>query len=225
MSFLSACFYTLTNYRFLLVFLLPLACLVVAILLHIYRGNRYGYFLVPSVFILALLNAFTGPWVNAAFLNQFGTYGEAIIVETRDAGWLLNEQRVNEYDALLRTAGNEDLLVNFNDMTATIWPPRNLVLLPAINDPFVVKYIPGFPRNMAIMSDESGYGKRWLLTEARRSVDRARNLHVASPGNDRFANDYRENIETFLNNYENMLSEQERREYHDILQDLHLREE
>lgn len=225
MSFLSACFYILANYRFLLVFILPLACLAVAILLHIYRGNRRGYFLIPSVFTLALINAFTGQWINAAFLNRFGANGTAVIVDVQDTGWLLNGQKADEYDALLRTAENEELLVKFNDITATIWPPRNLVLIPAINEPFVVKYIPGFPRNIAIMSDESDYGKRWLLTEARRSVDRARNLHVASPENNRFANDYRESIETFLRNYENILSEKERREYQDTLQGLHLREE
>lgn len=224
MSFLSACFYILANYRFLIVFVLPLACLAIAILVHIYRGNRRGYFLIPSVFTLALINAFTGQWVNAAFLNQFGTYGTAIIVQARDAGWLFNAQKVNEYEVLLRTAENEDLIVNINDTTAAIWPPRNLVLIPAVNVPFVVKYMPGFPRNMVIMSDESDYGKQLLLNEARRSVDRARNLHAASPENHRFANDYRKTLETFLNNYGNALSEQERREYQDELQRLDLRE-
>ncbi|MGU3575134.1 hypothetical protein ACLBWZ_06370 [Brucellaceae bacterium C25G] len=217
MSFLSACMYVLVQHRLLLMFVLPLGCLLLAVLLHIYRGKCWGYFIVPTVFTLALINVFIGQWLNAGFLNWFGTSGTAMIVDKRDAGWLLNEQRVYEYDVLLRTADNQDIITQFDDMTASIWPPRNLILLPTVNDPFVVKYIPGFPRNIAIMSDQSAYGKRWLLNDARRPVERARNLHHASLSNVKFAEDYRRILQAFLNQYEDALSLTERRLYEDDL--------
>lgn len=217
MSFLSACMYVLVQHRLLLMFVLLLGCLLLAALLHIYRGKRWAYFIVPTVFTLALINVFTGQWLNAGFLNWFGTSGTATIVDKRDAGWLLNEQRVYEYDVLLTTADNQDIITQFDDMTATIWPPRNLILLPAVNDPFVVKYIPGFPRNIVIMSDQSAYGKRWLLNDARRPVERARNLHQASPSNLKFAEDYRRVLQAFLSQHGEALSLTERRMYEDDL--------
>lgn len=213
MSFLSVCMYILAQHRLLLMFALPLACLVFAVLLHIYRGKRWGYFLIPTVFTLAMINIFTGQWVNAAFLNWFGTPGTAIIVDKRDAGWLLNEQRVDEYDVLVRIADGRDVVAQFDDMSASIWPPRNLILIPALNDPFVVKYVPGFPRNIVIMSDESAYGKRWLLNDARRPVERARNLHGASPDNAMFAQEYRQALQDFLAAYGEVLSASDREQY------------
>lgn len=59
------------KFRFLLVFLLTLAFLAVAILLHISRGDHREYFLIPSIFTLANINAFTGPWVTDGFGSGF----------------------------------------------------------------------------------------------------------------------------------------------------------
>lgn len=213
MSFLSVCMYILAQHRLLLMFGLPLMCLVLALLQHRFCGKRWGYFLIPTAFTLGMVNMFTGQWVNGAFLNWFGTPGTAIIVDKRDAGWLLNEQRVDEYDVLVRTEDGRDVVAQFDDMSASIWPPRNLILLPALNDPFVVKYVPGFPRNIVIMSDESAYGKRWLLNDARRPVERARNLYEASPGNARFAREYRQALQDFLGAYGEVLSASDREQY------------
>jgi len=48
-------------------------------------------------------------------------------------------------------------------MSASIYPIRNRILIPPENEPFVAKNIPGFERNIVIMSDESDYGKRIIV--------------------------------------------------------------
>lgn len=198
MSFVSVCLYILANYRISLLFVLPLIVLIIAVAMHFLAGRRWGYWLIPAAFTFGAVNVFTGSWVNAAFLHWAGTYGYGVIVGERDAGWLLNEQPVSIYDVLLRTADGKDVVTQFDSMSVSIWPAKNLVLIPPLNEKFVAKYVPGFPRNIAIMSAESAYGKRLAMNQALVPVDRARRLHEASPGNAEFSGAYRKALKAFL---------------------------
>lgn len=67
---------------------------------------------------------------------------------------------------------------------------------------FVVKYIPGFERNIAIMRDESAFGQRHILQQDRGPVDRAAAQLSASPNNADFQQEYREALKGFLARHE-----------------------
>ncbi|WP_436356255.1 hypothetical protein [Brevundimonas sp. CEF1] len=54
---------------------------------------------------------------------------------------------------------------------------------------------------MVILSDESAYGKRRLIGEARAPVDRARRKLEASPSNPRFVSDYRQALQAFIEDH------------------------
>lgn len=220
MAFLSFCTYLLANHRVLLVFALPLLLLVVAIWYHSRTGKRWLYFLIPSVFTLGILNVFTGPWVNAAFLNWAGTPGTAIVVDKRDAGWMLNEQPAHVYDVLATTADGQELILQFDSMAVSIWPVRSRMLIPPINERFAIRYVPGFARNFVIMSDDSDYGRRWLLSEARGPLDRARRMHEASPANMEFAQAYQDALRSFLAQHGDQLADSERSRYEAALETL-----
>jgi hypothetical protein len=86
----------------------------------------------------------------------------------------------------------------FDTMSASLYPPRNAIQIPPKGERFVVKYIPGFERNIAIMRDESSFGKRLLVQEALKPVERAAAQVEASPDNAEFRREYREAIEKFL---------------------------
>lgn len=178
--------------------LLGAAAMLASWLMHRFQKTAAGYGLIPLALGIGLVSMLTMHWVNAAFINYAGTYGSAIIVDRQDANFMLNDMPVSHYETLLTTAGGKEILTSFTEMSAAIYPLRNAILIPPMNQRFVVKSIPGHERNFVIMADESDYGKRILLNEAREPVDRARRLFEASPNNADFIQAYRTALEKFL---------------------------
>ncbi|HEY0683403.1 MAG TPA: hypothetical protein VGD45_13805 [Steroidobacter sp.] len=164
---------------------------------------RNGAWMGLSVvgFAIGFANIFLGSMVNGIFLNAYGTYGTAVITHEEETNSQLNDANIWEYDAVVRTADGHDVKTSFDTMSASLYPPRNAIQLPPKGERFVVKYIPGFERNVAILRDESGYGKRLLLQEALEPVERAAAQVEASPDNPDFHREYRETIEKFLDRH------------------------
>ena len=154
--------------------------------------------IVPLVFFLCIANLIAGHWINAFFVKSVGVYGSAIMVDTRDAGFMINDWEASYYDILITTAEGQEILTSGTEMSIPLYPLRNSIFMPPLNEKFVVKYVPGDEKNIVIMVDESNYGKRRLLSEARQPVDRARRLYEASPGNLDFVQQYRQALETFI---------------------------
>ncbi|MDH1487242.1 hypothetical protein N5E70_21015, partial [Stenotrophomonas sp. GD03712] len=150
------------------------------------------------VFPLAMLNIFLGSFLNATFLNAVGERGVAVIVKAEETNSTLNEQYIWRYEAVLRTAEGRDVEVVFHTNTAAMWPLENTIRIPAQDQPFVVKYTPGFPRNFVILTNESPHGIAQARASARERVEvAARKLHF-SPGNTDFRADYRRELQTWL---------------------------
>jgi hypothetical protein len=149
-------------------------------------------------FVIGFANIFLGSMVNAIFLNAYGTYGTAVITHEEETSSQLNDSNIWEYDAVVRTADGRDVKTGFDTMSASLYPPRNAIEIPPKGERFVVKYIPGFERNIAILRDESPFGKRLLVQEALKPVERAAAQVEASPDNVDFRREYREAIEKFL---------------------------
>lgn len=149
-------------------------------------------------FVIGIANIFLGSMVNAIFLNAYGTYGTAVITHEEETSSQLNDSNIWEYDAVVRTADGRDVKTGFDTMSASLYPPRNAIQIPPKGERFVVKYIPGFERNIAILRDESSFGKRLLVQEALKPVERAAAQVEASPDNAEFRREYREAVEKFL---------------------------
>ncbi|KRC80268.1 hypothetical protein ASE13_14810 [Sphingomonas sp. Root241] len=149
-------------------------------------------------FVIGIANIFLGSMVNAVFLNAYGTYGTAVITHEEETSSQLNDANIWEYDAVVRTADGQDIKTGFDTMSASLYPPRNAIEIPPKGERFVVKYIPGFERNIAIMRDESPFGKRLLLRAALEPVERAAAQVEASPDNPDFRREYRDAVEKFL---------------------------
>jgi hypothetical protein len=149
-------------------------------------------------FVLGIANIFLGSMANAVFLNAYGIYGTAVVTHEEETSSQLNDANIWEYDAVVRTADGRDVKTGFDTMSASLYPPRNAIEIPPKGERFVVKYIPGFERNIAIMRDESPFGKRLLLQQALAPVERAAAQVEASPDNPDFRREYRQAIEKFL---------------------------
>ena len=198
MAFLSAIFYFLGYHPLLAMLALLLSGLFGSAVLAQLGGHRAWFALVIPIFVFTQINFFTGHMLNALFLNAFGTQGHAVIVHSRETDSQLNDKNIWEYDAVLKTADGDDVPLQFNTMSAAIYPIRNAILIPPENGIFVAKYIPGFERNIVIMSDESDYGKRIIVDDDRGPVEKAAGQYAVSPANPAFIKEYRDALQAFI---------------------------
>ncbi len=203
MVVLSAIFYFLAQHPFLGILLFPVAGWVLAIVLVGVSGHKAWYSLILIFFLLGNANVFMGHMVNAAFLDAFGTVGSAIIVHSEETNSQLNDRYIWAYDAVVKTADGQDVTTSFDTMSASISPIRNAILIPPEGETFVVKYIPGFERNIVIMSDLSDYGKRRLINADRQPVAKAAAQYAVSPGNRAFIGEYRDALRAFITKHRN----------------------
>ena len=170
-------------------------------------GAASALFRKPSLMALSVIGFvigfanILGSMANAIFLNTYGTYGTAVITHEEETNSQLNDANIWEYDAVVRTADGRDVKTGFDTMSASLYPPRNAIQIPPKGERFVVKYIPGFERNIAILRNESPFGKRLLLREALEPVERAAAQVEASPDNPDFRREYRETIQKFLTSH------------------------
>lgn len=198
MTVLSAIFYFLSQHSLLSYPLLILFWFGVGVLIAI-RTRRPGWLLLGIFgFVGGMINIFTASSINALFLNAFGTVGSAVITHAEETSSQLNNQNIWRYDVVMTTADGRDVKTGFDTMSASLYPPRNRIDIPPTGERFVVKYIPGFARNIALMRDQSPFGRRLLVQEARIPVDRAANQLAASPANPDFQAEYRDALRTFL---------------------------
>lgn len=204
MAYVSMLFHWVSQHPFLIMLGIPPGLVAAGVLIGLLKMNRAAvlcFALAGTVFVFGFINIFLGGMANAAFLNAVGVRGEAVIVDARETSSRLNEQPVWAYEAVVRTPDGQDADTRFTTMTASLWPIRNEILIPPRGEVFVVKYVPGFPRNIVIMTDQSPSGLRRLLSQYRAPVDRAERRLAASPDNARFREDYRQALTDFLRDH------------------------
>jgi len=208
MSVVSAILYFMSQHSFLSVPVIWGACVLLAALLVSWTKNMAWAALAVGGMVLGMLNPFFGSGVNASFLNKFGTYGSAVITHSEVTNSQLNNKNIIAYEGVMKTADGRDVKFAFDTMSAPLYPWRNRIEIPPQGERFVVKYIPGFERNMAIMRDESTYGKRILMRNAREPIERAKAQLAVSPYNKAFQQEYVDAVKQFLSAYEGVADEQ-----------------
>jgi hypothetical protein len=198
MVFVSAFFYFLLHHEGLTMLAVGGAGFAFGTLLAIWRRN-FGWFglMLPFCLLIPIVD-FGAPFANAFFLNAFGTRGSAVIVHKEETDTMLNNSYIWDYDGVLKTADGREISLQFSTNSVAIYPLRNEILIPPENDPFIVKYIPGFERNIVIMCDESNYGKRRKIQRDLAPVERAAGRYAVSPANQEFSKEYRAALQTFL---------------------------
>lgn len=174
--------------------------------------------------ILALLmpmaNIFLAHMLNAWFLNAYGVKGSAIITKEEQTNSTLNDQYIYDYDVLVKTADGQDVLTGFSTMSAAIYPIRNGILIPNVNETFLVKYIPGYEKNIVILSDESNYGIVRKMAENQQEVQKAWIQYKASPQNKAFKEEYLRELKTYVADSDNASDPDVINNYKSIIQQL-----
>lgn len=198
MGAISAVFYFLSQHPFLAMPLYPLAAWGIGALLARLTRWRGWMFLGVIGLILAAVSPFFASAVNAMFLNAVGTTGTAVIVHSEETSSTLNDSNIWYYEAVLRTADGRNVETSFDTMSASLYPWRNEIAIPPEGERFVVKYVPGFPRNIAIMVDQSPYGRQRLIARDREPVETATAKLAAAPDDPKFRDDLRQALREFI---------------------------
>lgn len=198
MATLSAVLYFLSQHPYWSFPLILGLCNLPAVWLYRRSGSKRWLWFCFVGWFAAFANVFAGRLANTRFLEAFGTEGTAVIVGSQPANASFNDQAIRNYTAVLATADGRDLKIGFDTLTASLYPLGDRFLIPPHGERFVVRYIPGFERNIAIMADRSEFGKRQRLAEARAALDQAAAQWALSPRNPQFVREYREALRTFL---------------------------
>lgn len=114
----------------------------------------------------------------------------ATITFSEQINFKLNDDYVWRYHLVINTPDKKDIVTDFTTTTAALYPLRNEIRIPPKGEVFVVKFIPGFEKNIVIMTDESDYGKRILRQEALQPVLKAQGTYQSNPSNEGFRKEY-----------------------------------
>lgn len=201
MIILSAILFFLTQHPIWSWLLILILGALLSHMLVRWRGSGGWYSLILVFFIYGPLNIFLAHVFNALFLSAFGVLGTGVITHSEETSSTLNDQTVWAYSVVLRTADGRDVVAEFDTMSASIYPITNTIYIPPQGERFVIKYIPGLPRNFAIMRNLSSYGIREAVEEDRGPVEKAANQLAASPANPDFIAEYRSALTTFLDRH------------------------
>lgn len=191
MGVLSAMLYFFSQHPFLS---FPV-CLLLGGLLVWWRENMLW---LLGAFLLGTFNIVAGQMVNAAFLNAVGERGTGVIVRSEETNSRLNEQPIWRYEAIVHTRDGRDVETTLFTHTVSLWPLRNEIQVPGVNQVFELKYVPGYPRNIVILTESSAHGQARQRLAAREVVEVAERKYRFSPGNAAFAQDYRQAMQAFI---------------------------
>lgn len=170
--------------------------------------------------LVPIMNIFLAHMLNAWFLNAYGIKGTAIITKEEQTNSTLNDQYIYDYDVLLKTADGRDILTGFSTMSAAVYPIRNAILIPNVNDPFLVKYIPGYEKNIVILSDESNFGIARKMMKNQIEVQKTEIQYNASPYNKAFKEEYLQALKAYVADTDNVSDPNVINRYKAIIQQL-----
>ena len=149
--------------------------------------TKKGWFLIP-ILPLAILNGIGGQFLNAWFLNKYGTESTAIITSDVETNSTLNDQYIHDYEAIVKKLDGKYVNTFFSTTTASIYPIENAIRIPQVEKPFPIKFIPGYEKNIVILYHPKT-GKYWKNTSFRLpSTARESNMKQILPIRNSFRN-------------------------------------
>jgi hypothetical protein len=162
--------------------------------------TKKGWFLIP-ILPLAILNGIGGQFLNAWFLNKYGTESTAIITSDVETNSTLNDQYIHDYEAIVKKLDGKYVNTFFSTTTASIYPIENAIRIPQVEKPFPVKFIPGYEKNIVILYHQSEDGKILEKYQLQAPINSARIKYEADPTNPEFIQEYIEALENYLKIY------------------------
>lgn len=85
--------------------------------------------------------------------NQYGLVAQGQVVGQESLNRIYNEQRVHRYFVLYQTQEGEVINTFFDTDDFNVYPKKNRVNYPSVNQRFTLKYLPSLPQYIIIMRD------------------------------------------------------------------------
>lgn len=163
--------------------------------------TRKAWFLAP-ILPLAILNGFGGQFLNAWFLHKYGVESTAIITSDKETNSTLNEMYIHDYEAIVKKRDGKYVSTFFSTTSASIYPIENAIRIPRMEEPFPVKYIPGYEKNIVILYNQSIEGQMAVKYSKLAPVNSAKIKYEADRTNKDFIREYISALENYLNDYD-----------------------
>ncbi|REC46507.1 hypothetical protein [Chryseobacterium pennipullorum] len=181
--------------------------------------TKKAWFLAPII-PLAILNGLGGQFLNAWFLNTYGTESTAIITSDVETNSTLNDMYIHDYEAIVKKQDGKYVSTFFSTTTAAIYPIENAIRIPRPEVPFPVKYIPGYEKNMVILYNRSEEGQAVLKYSKLAPVNSAKIKYEADRTNKEFIEEYISALENYTREYHDEVYDQKLKELKRELRDL-----
>ncbi|EJL69815.1 hypothetical protein [Chryseobacterium populi] len=163
--------------------------------------TKKALFLIP-ILPLAILNGFAGQFLNAWFLNRYGVESTAIITSDVETNSTLNNMYIHDYEAIVKKQDGKYIDTFFSTTSAAIYPIENAIRIPQMDQPFPVKYIPGYEKNIVILYHQSEEGKMMQQYEMQVPVNTAKIKYEADRTNKKFVEEYISALEDYVKIYD-----------------------
>ncbi|NIF06431.1 hypothetical protein F3J23_13365 [Chryseobacterium sp. Tr-659] len=159
------------------------------------------WFLIPII-PLAILNGFAGQFLNAWFLNKYGTESIALITSDIETNSTLNDMPIHDYEAIVKKQDGKYVSTFFSTTSAAIYPIENAIRIPQTEVYFPVKYIPGYEKNIVILYNQSDEGQAVLRYSKQAPVNSAKIKYEADRTNKEFIKEYISALEDYVKTYD-----------------------
>jgi len=138
-----------------------------------------GAFALPKtlrvfVWLFAFLNIFFGTYVSSFVIDTVGATGRAQVTSTYGTSTFYNNHNVVGYNVQIKTADGSIVETSFEDDDFNEYPGSNTFVTPGPGDKFNVRYLPSFPRDFVIITnDDSPWARGLACSSLQQSVSEA----------------------------------------------------
>lgn len=119
------------------------------------RKNRRRWHLIGPVWLLVILNLVGGTYLASYALYHLGASAPAEITNSHGTDTRYNGHFVVSYDVSIKVADGKLFDTSFEDDDFNLWPSGNEATYPGLGDRFNVRYLPTFPDDFLIVTDDA----------------------------------------------------------------------
>ncbi|MGI4834955.1 MAG: hypothetical protein ACRYFK_15995 [Janthinobacterium lividum] len=128
--------------------------------------------------LVAVLNVFFGSMLAARLVYRAGATGRGEVISSYGTSTQVNSHNVVGYRVLLRTQQGQTVPASFEDDDFNVYPPANSVVYPGVGDQFTARYLPDYPQDFVIVTnDNSPYAHQLGCAALLDSLHAARRTH------------------------------------------------
>ncbi len=118
------------------------------------KPSRLAFILPPAI-AFGVLNIIFGPALSTRLIHALGESGAATVTGTFDTATQYNNHNVVGFHVLMRRPSGNVVTERFEDDEFNVYPPHNGTSYPDVGALFTVRYLPHFPRDFVILTDDA----------------------------------------------------------------------